>query len=506
MSLTSTGLPSVATAVRVQRQALHEATHRARGRARAPLAPLGADLGAAMGVTAVVSVLTPAGWPSAAAVFAVTWPAAVAATGGYLREPGARVPVRTQALVKAGLLLAFTSLAMMAFAPGLLAHTLTGSGPATSAEPTRAARYLLLATVLAPALSMLARSTIARALTRHPARVVLVGHADGVRALLAEARRKVGSAHPVMQPVGICLDRAASTDMVPLLEEAAGIQVEFGTERLMSLVRGVDADAVIVTAGPEFDHSLLRRWSAWLQDAGVHLLVSPGLHDVAERRIRMSALGASRIFHLRPAPLSGAARATKELADRILAALLLTLFAPLIGALAIMIRRDSPGPALFRQVRVGRDGRQFQVLKLRTMRIDADRAVDALAAENEADRAGVLFKIKQDPRITRLGATLRKYSLDELPQLLNVVRGEMSLIGPRPALPSEVAAYSPDLRRRLAVKPGLTGLWQVSGRSDLPWDETVRLDLAYVDNWSWSLDVAIAARTVTAVLSHKGAY
>jgi lipopolysaccharide/colanic/teichoic acid biosynthesis glycosyltransferase len=175
-------------------------------------------------------------------------------------------------------------------------------------------------------------------------------------------------------------------------------------------------------------------------------------------------------------------------------------------ALAVLIRRDSPGPAMFRQIRVGRHGQPFTVYKLRTMRQDADALVHELADANESDRDGVLFKIKQDPRITRLGALLRKYSLDELPQLINVVRGEMSLIGPRPALPAEVSDYSTDLRRRLVVKPGLTGLWQVSGRSDLTWEETVRLDLQYVDNWSWTLDLKIAVKTVRAVVLHQGAY
>ena len=142
------------------------------------------------------------------------------------------------------------------------------------------------------------------------------------------------------------------------------------------------------------------------------------------------------------------------------------------------------------------------MFKLRTMHKNSDEVLDQLVSEN----AGVLFKIRRDPRITRIGGMLRKYSLDELPQLINVMRGDMSLIGPRPALPSEVRAYSRDLERRLAVKPGITGLWQVCGRSDLSWEDTVRLDLEYVDNWSWRLDLQLAARTFGAVAGHKGAY
>ena len=165
---------------------------------------------------------------------------------------------------------------------------------------------------------------------------------------------------------------------------------------------------------------------------------------------------------------------------------------------------DSKGPGFFVQTRVGKDGRPFRMVKLRTMRRDAESLLDSLAAENESD--GVLFKIKRDPRITRMGYWLRRSSLDELPQLFNVLRGDMSLVGPRPALPEEVAEYDMVARRRLVVKPGITGLWQVSGRSDLLWDESLRLDLYYADNWRLLDDLSIAARTVTAVAFGRGAY
>lgn len=199
-------------------------------------------------------------------------------------------------------------------------------------------------------------------------------------------------------------------------------------------------------------------------------------------------------------------RLAKDVADRVGAALLLVLVLPLMAALVVLVRLDSPGSAVFRQTRVGRDGKVFTLLKLRTMRVGAEDDLGLVASDNECDPAGLLFKIRTDPRITRIGAVLRKYSLDELPQLVNVLRGEMSLVGPRPALPSEVSSYGPDLRRRLDVRPGMTGLWQVSGRSDLPWAEAVRLDLDYVDNWSWRMDLSIAARTLGAVVGHRGAY
>jgi exopolysaccharide biosynthesis polyprenyl glycosylphosphotransferase len=204
------------------------------------------------------------------------------------------------------------------------------------------------------------------------------------------------------------------------------------------------------------------------------------------------------------AELRGARRVVKGVMDRLAAALGLLLAGPLLLVLMAAVRLDSPGPALFRQQRVGRGNDRFTMLKLRTMTVDAEERREDLVGLNESD--GALFKIRNDPRITRVGRMLRRFSLDELPQLVNVLRGEMSLVGPRPPLPSEVADYEYDVRRRLAVKPGLTGLWQVSGRSDLPWDEAVRLDLRYVDNWSPLLDLQILFKTGRAVLSRSGAY
>ncbi|MDX6203841.1 MAG: hypothetical protein QOJ83_3341, partial [Frankiales bacterium] len=165
---------------------------------------------------------------------------------------------------------------------------------------------------------------------------------------------------------------------------------------------------------------------------------------------------------------------------------------------------DSRGPVLFRQTRAGTGGRPFTVYKFRTMAVDAESRLEELRALNESD--GLLFKMRRDPRVTRSGRFLRKYSLDELPQLLNVLRGNMALVGPRPPLPSEVEAYGADVRRRLMVRPGITGLWQVSGRSDLTWEESVRLDLYYVENWSPALDISILWKTLFAVLRGGGAY
>jgi exopolysaccharide biosynthesis polyprenyl glycosylphosphotransferase len=500
MSIASTRMPSVAAVVEVPWELPRgSVSQRTGGLVRAPWARalLLADLFAAVGTAAVVSQLAPAWWPVVDAVFVVTWLAAVAATGGYTPSPGGlRHPLHVRALVAAGALVSVVGWAVLAVSPELMA-TGTAAG---------AARYMLLATVTAPALSTVFRLGITRLAPPRPPRVVLAGHAAGVRTLLDEARRTSGGPRGSVVPVGICLDGDREADLLEHLADVDDVRIELGAGHLMELVREFDADAVVVAPGAGLDHAELRRWGTWLQDEGVDLLVSPGLRDVATSRLSLSSLGGARLLRVRPAPLSGPARVLKNLTDRVVAAALLALLAPLLAVLAVLIRRDSPGPALYRQTRVGLDGRLFSVLKLRTMCQDADRVVDVLADSNESDRDGVLFKIKRDPRITRLGATLRKYSLDELPQLVNVVRGEMSLIGPRPALPSEVSAYGLDLRRRLVVKPGLTGLWQVSGRSDLSWEETVRLDLQYVDNWSWGLDASIALRTVQAVMSHRGAY
>ncbi len=181
------------------------------------------------------------------------------------------------------------------------------------------------------------------------------------------------------------------------------------------------------------------------------------------------------------------------------------LSAPLLLGLACVVRLSSPGPALFHQRRAGADGRDFTMYKLRTMYVDAEERLAELRVHNEAGD-GPLFKIREDPRVTPVGRWLRRFSLDELPQLLNIVKGDMSLVGPRPPLPREVEQYAEDVRRRLLVRPGLTGLWQISGRSDLSWEESVRLDLYYVENWSLALDAQIVWKTMGAVLARRGAY
>jgi exopolysaccharide biosynthesis polyprenyl glycosylphosphotransferase len=231
---------------------------------------------------------------------------------------------------------------------------------------------------------------------------------------------------------------------------------------------------------------------------------------VAGPRTTIRPVAGLPLLHLDHPEFTGSKLVIKAGFDKMVALAALTVAAPLLAVLALAVRLDDGGPALFRQTRVGKDGRTFTVFKFRTMVIDAEqRRADLRRAHGQHSTSGqhsVLFKLRNDPRVTRTGTWLRRWSLDELPQLINVLNGDMSLVGPRPALPEEAAMYGDHVRRRLAVKPGITGLWQVSGRSDLTWDESIRLDLRYVENWSLMLDVHILWKTLSAVVRGSGAY
>jgi exopolysaccharide biosynthesis polyprenyl glycosylphosphotransferase len=269
-------------------------------------------------------------------------------------------------------------------------------------------------------------------------------------------------------------------------------------------VTAAGADTVVVLSSPELDGVTVRRLAWALERDDIDLIVASALLDVAGGRITMRPVDGLPMMHVEHPNLTGPGRVFKAVFDTTVALAGIALLAPLMLVVAVLIRGDSAGPVLFRQQRVGREGRPFTILKFRTMYLDAESRLPELAQGNQHD--GVLFKLPDDPRVTRVGRHLRRLSLDELPQLVNVVRGHMSLVGPRPPLPREVARYPDDMRRRLAVKPGLTGLWQVSGRADLSWEESMRLDLRYVENWSLSLDLVILLRTVSAVLRTSGAY
>jgi exopolysaccharide biosynthesis polyprenyl glycosylphosphotransferase len=233
--------------------------------------------------------------------------------------------------------------------------------------------------------------------------------------------------------------------------------------------------------------------------------VAPTLVEVAGPRIAIRPIAGLPLMHVDHPELTGGRRLAKELFDRCTAAVLLLLLSPFLLIIAGLLKITSGGPVIFQQRRIGRNGEPFTIVKFRTMVRDAECLRADVIHLNEHD-AGPLFKIRDDPRVTPLGGWLRRYSLDELPQLINVLIGDMSLVGPRPPLPREVKEYGLDARRRLVVKPGLTGLWQISGRSDLDWEESVRLDLRYVENWSLALDALILWKTVFVVIRGAGAY
>ncbi|HEY8473509.1 MAG TPA: sugar transferase [Natronosporangium sp.] len=274
-------------------------------------------------------------------------------------------------------------------------------------------------------------------------------------------------------------------------------------DNILSLVRETGADTIAVCGSVSAEPGELRRIAWQLEGSGVDLVVAPQLTDIAGPRVHIRPIEGLPLLHVEEPTLSGVAWLGKNVMDRVVAAVGLVLLAPLFAAIAIAIKLSDPGPVFFRQARVGREGTTFRVWKFRTMYVDAEERRAALMELNESD--GQLFKIRDDPRIFPFGRFLRSSSLDELPQLINVLKGEMSLVGPRP-LPAEDGDYLGDVRRRLLVRPGITGLWQVSGRSDLSWDEAVRLDLYYVDNWSLAYDLHILWRTIGVVLRRKGAY
>lgn len=353
-------------------------------------------------------------------------------------------------------------------------------------------RLLLAYAAASCALALAHRTALRR--PKRALRVVVAGHRHGVEQMLAELR---DGGSPVTV-AGVCL-----TGHQPRLKRFDA-PVSSGLDGLLDCVRAHDADAVVVVPCRQVDPAQLRRLGWQLERAGTTLFVGTGLRELGPGRARLGHAGSLPLIHVRHAQLRGGRRVAKEAWERSAAALALVVLAPALLAIAALVRLDSPGPALFRQERVGRDGRRFTMLKFRTMSLDAEDRLAALAARQAPGQ--VLFKMADDPRVTRIGRILRRYSLDETPQLLNVLRGEMALVGPRPPLPSEVEKYDNDTHRRLAVTPGLTGLWQVNGRSDLTWEQSVRLDLRYVENWSITLDLAIMLRTVGAVLRHRGAY
>jgi len=325
-------------------------------------------------------------------------------------------------------------------------------------------------------------------------KVVAVGHESAVADLVKELGR---DRYHGMAVVGACVARRSG-------DEVAGVPVYGDLDDVTAAVRSFGADTVAVLACPEMDGVRLRSLAWELEKTGTDLCVSPALLDVAGPRTTVRPTAGLTLLHVDHPQLSGFPVLVKDLFDRTFAAAALISLSPLLVLLAVIIRLHDRGPAFFTQVRVGKDGRVFKIYKFRTMVVDAEQRRTELLDSNDTD--GVLFKLRKDPRVTAVGARLRRYSIDELPQLFNVLLGQMSLVGPRPALPDEAARYAEHVRRRLVVRPGLTGLWQVNGRSDLSWEESVRLDLRYVENWSFALDLQIVWKTIMVILQGSGAY
>jgi exopolysaccharide biosynthesis polyprenyl glycosylphosphotransferase len=364
-------------------------------------------------------------------------------------------------------------------------------------------RQVIMAVALAAALTPLSRAAARAWLARagssvEQRRVLLVGHAGSIAGFAEQVRPNRA---PWLRIVGACLVGPTEPEEAENLELA--VHGDLGSVVDTAVTMG--CDVVVVLSSPELDGSALRELSWRLHEQNVDLAIVPVLVGVAPERITVDSVDGLPLLHIRAPILSGPLRVVKDALERVAAALLLMLTAPIMLGVALLVRATSPGPVLFKQTRVGLNGAEFSCLKFRTMVADAEQMREQLEHLNEKSD-GVLFKIRRDPRITSVGRVLRKCSLDELPQLVNVLRGEMSLVGPRPPLPQEAAQYTDEVRRRLAVKPGITGLWQVSGRSMLSWEESVRLDLSYVENWSPQLDAMILLRTTSAVVRGTGAF
>jgi exopolysaccharide biosynthesis polyprenyl glycosylphosphotransferase len=326
--------------------------------------------------------------------------------------------------------------------------------------------------------------------------VLVVGARREVRDLVEHLR---SAPYAGLEVVAACLPPGvtAGPDELP-------VPVVGGVGDLVGTVADLGVDAVVIADSHTVDGEALRRLAWQLEDTGVQLIVAPAVTQVAGPRIVIRPIAGLPLLQVDEPELSGGERLVKELFDRVASLVLLVVLSSVFLVIACVVRAGSRGPVLYRQVRVGRHGREFTMYKFRTMVAGADARIDDVAHLDQAD--GVLFKIHADPRVTRAGRFLRRHSLDELPQLWNVLRGQMSIVGPRPPLPTEVQQYGSDAQRRLLVKPGMSGLWQVSGRSELSWEESIRLDLYYVENWSPALDAQILWRTVGAVVKGRGAY
>ena len=374
-------------------------------------------------------------------------------------------------------------------------------------RPEFARGYLAVAFPLGLAFLLIGRNVARYSLIRQRRRgrcvvsVLAVGDARAVRSLVQSLSRGWGYGYSV---VGVCLTGRSSGGTIDI--PGVGTLPVLGDETTVhDAILKSNADTVALTTTDHLGPEGVRELSWDLHKLGVDLVVTPGVVDVAGPRLTIRPVAGLPLIHVEKPQYSGTKKVQKLAFDYFvsLSALFITL--PVMIVAAIAIKLTSKGPVFYRSERIGLEGEPFQMIKFRTMVDGADKQVASLSDVNESV-GGVLFKIKQDPRITAVGRLLRKYSIDELPQFFNVLRRDMSVVGPRPPLRREVDTYNDQVRRRLLVLPGITGLWQVSGRSDLSWEDSVRLDLSYVENWSITNDLLIAAKTVRTVATGSGAY
>ncbi|GAA4777771.1 sugar transferase [Microbacterium gilvum] len=324
-------------------------------------------------------------------------------------------------------------------------------------------------------------------------RALLVGSAASVAQVAATLRSSPSSGYRV---VGACIPTGRIADVVA----GTDIPVMGSVDSVERALASVQADTVVVTSTDELPADKVKRIS-WALEAGrQHLVLAPSITDIAGPRIHTRPVAGLPLIHVETPRFSAGQRVAKRALDLFGSTVAVLIFSPVMLFVAASVRLTSPGPVLFRQTRVGRGGRTFEMLKFRSMVVDAEARLETLRTQQDHGNA-VMFKMKDDPRVTPVGRFMRRFSIDELPQLFNVIGGSMSLVGPRPPLPREVEQYATHVHRRFLVKPGITGLWQVSGRSTLSWEDTVRLDLSYVENWNLVGDLIIIAKTARAALA-----
>jgi len=341
---------------------------------------------------------------------------------------------------------------------------------------------------------------------RFSSRVLLVGNAESALFVATELARQSGSGYVV---VGACLPGGLDLpgSEVPGSEvPGSEVPVVGDLDDISNAMSRCRADTVMITSSGDLSPGRLRELTWALEPGRQHLIVAPGLIDIGGPRLRTRPVAGLPLMHVEIPRYEGASRYAKRALDLVGTTVLIVGLSPLLLGIAAVIRLSGPGPVIFRQERVGMNGEPFRMLKFRSMVVDAEARLPELLDSRREIGNRVLFKMKNDPRITRLGGVLRRFSLDELPQLFNVLAGQMSLVGPRPPLAKEVSEYELHVHRRFMVKPGVTGLWQVSGRSNLSWEDSVRLDLYYVENWSMMGDLLILWRTAKAVVARDGAY